>query len=137
MSVIKPRTRGKGLVKHDLQLDEQNQETLYAYAHFLGESTEYVLTQLIDTVLAKDKDLSGGERTIRSPMSRAQWSSARVSRLARNRPPRTTRGINRRAVGLVTRMPTLPRGRVNPGGVDNIARQCLRSPRRQPSSSAP
>jgi hypothetical protein len=27
-----------------------------AYAQFLGESTEYVLTQLIDTVLAKDKE---------------------------------------------------------------------------------
>lgn len=56
MSVIKPRTRGKRLVKHNMRLDEENQETLYAYAHFLGESTEYVLNQLIDTVLARDKD---------------------------------------------------------------------------------
>ena len=56
MSVIKPRTRGKRLVKHSLRLDEENQETLYAYAHFLGESTEYVLNQLIDIVLAKDKE---------------------------------------------------------------------------------
>ena len=56
MSVIEARTRGKRLVKHNLRLDEQNQETLYAYAHFLGESTEYVVTQLIDTVLAKDKE---------------------------------------------------------------------------------
>jgi hypothetical protein len=56
MSVIKPRTRGKRLVKYNTRLDEQNQETLYAYAQFLGESTEYVLNQLIDTVLAKDKE---------------------------------------------------------------------------------
>ncbi len=56
MSVIKPRTRGKRLVKHSLRLDEENQETLYAYAHFLGESTEYVLNQLIDIVLAKDRE---------------------------------------------------------------------------------
>jgi hypothetical protein len=56
MSVIKPRTRGKRLVKHNVRLDEQNQQTLYAYAYFLGESTEYVLNQLIDTVLAKDKE---------------------------------------------------------------------------------
>ena len=29
---------------------------MYAYAHFLGESPEYVLNQVIDTVLAKDKE---------------------------------------------------------------------------------
>src|SRR5438094_6101517 len=56
MSVIKPRTRGKRLVRHRTRLDQQNNETLYAYAQFLGESPEYVLNQVIDTVLAKDKD---------------------------------------------------------------------------------
>ncbi len=56
MSLIKPRTRGKQLVKHRTRLDRENNETLYAYAHFLGESTEYVLNQVVDTVLAKDKD---------------------------------------------------------------------------------
>ena len=48
--------RVKRLIKHNVRLDEQNQETLYAYAQFLDESTEYVLNQLIDTVLAKDKE---------------------------------------------------------------------------------
>jgi hypothetical protein len=56
MSLIKPRTRGKQLVKHRTRLDRENNETLYAYAHFLGESPEYVLNQLIDTVLARDKE---------------------------------------------------------------------------------
>jgi hypothetical protein len=56
MSVIKPRTRGKCLVKFGTRLDQENQETLYAYATFLGESTEYVLNQLIDIVLARDKE---------------------------------------------------------------------------------
>ena len=56
MSLIKPRTRGKQLVKHRTRLDRENNETLYAYAHFLGESTEYVLNQVIDTVLARDKE---------------------------------------------------------------------------------
>ncbi len=56
MSLIKPRTRGKQLVRHRTRLDHENNETLYAYAQFLGESTEYVLNQVIDTVLAKDKD---------------------------------------------------------------------------------
>jgi hypothetical protein len=56
MPLIKPRTRGKHLVKHRTRLDHENNETLYAYAQFLGESTEYVLNQVIDTVLARDKD---------------------------------------------------------------------------------
>jgi hypothetical protein len=56
MPLIKPRTRGKQFVKHRTRLDRENNETLYAYAHFLGESTEYVLNQLIDTVLARDKE---------------------------------------------------------------------------------
>ena len=56
MSVIKPRARGKRMVKHRTRLDEENQETLYAYAAFLEESTEYVLNELIDVVLAKDKE---------------------------------------------------------------------------------
>jgi hypothetical protein len=56
MPLIKPRTRGKQLVKHRTRLDAENNETLYAYAKFLGESTEYVLNQVIDTVLARDKE---------------------------------------------------------------------------------
>jgi len=56
MALIKPRTRGKKLVRHRTRLDHETNETLYAYAHFIGESTEYVLNQVIDTVLAKDKD---------------------------------------------------------------------------------
>lgn len=56
MPLIKPRTRGKQLVKHRTRLDRVNNETLYAYAHFLGESTEYVLNQVIDTVLGRDKE---------------------------------------------------------------------------------
>ena len=56
MALIKPRTRGKSLVRHRTRLDRETNETLYAYAHFLGEPTEYVLNQVIDTVLGKDKD---------------------------------------------------------------------------------
>jgi hypothetical protein len=56
MPLIKPRTRGKHLIKHRTRLDAENNETLYAYAQFLGESTEYVLNQVIDTVLARDKE---------------------------------------------------------------------------------
>ena len=56
MTLIKPRTRGKQLIRHRTRLDRETNETLYAYAHFIGEPTEYVLNQVIDTVLAKDRD---------------------------------------------------------------------------------
>ena len=56
MPLIKPRTRGKQLARHITRLDRETNETLYAYAHFLGEPTEYVLNQVIDTVLGKDKE---------------------------------------------------------------------------------
>jgi hypothetical protein len=56
MPLIKPRTRGKQFVRHITRLERENNETLYAYAQFLGESTEYVINQVIDAVLGKDKD---------------------------------------------------------------------------------
>jgi hypothetical protein len=56
MSLIKPRTRGKQFVRLISRLDRENHETLHAYAHFIGESAEYVLNQLLETVLAKDKE---------------------------------------------------------------------------------
>lgn len=75
MSLIKPRTRGKHLVAHKARLDCQTYETLYAYASFIGESTEYVLNQVIDTVLAKDRDF-------------AQWRAANPGSFV----PQTSRG---------------------------------------------
>ena len=56
MPVIKPRTRGKQVVRHITRLDVENNELLFAYAHFLGEPTDYVVNQLLESVLAKDKD---------------------------------------------------------------------------------
>ena len=58
MTIIKPRTRGKQLVHYRTRLDRENHETLYAYAAFIGEDTEYVLNQVIDTVLRKDKEFA-------------------------------------------------------------------------------
>ncbi len=55
MSLIKPRTRGRQFVQLRARLEQQNHETLHAYAAFLGEDAEYVLNELIDGVLAKDK----------------------------------------------------------------------------------
>ncbi len=56
MPVIKPRTTQKQLVRHITRLYRENNETLFAYAKFIGEPTEYVLNQLVDGVLGKDKD---------------------------------------------------------------------------------
>ena len=58
MPLIKPRTRGKQILRHLARLDRENTETLHAYAAFLGESADYVLNQVIDTVLAKDKEFA-------------------------------------------------------------------------------
>jgi hypothetical protein len=58
MSLIKPRTRGKHLVRLVTRLDRENLETLHAYAQFIGEPAEYVLNEVIDIVLAKDKDFA-------------------------------------------------------------------------------
>jgi hypothetical protein len=56
MSLIKPRTRGKQFVQYRTRLEQQNHEALHAYAAFIGEDPEYVLNELLDSVLAKDKD---------------------------------------------------------------------------------
>ena len=56
MPVIKPRTRGKHVVEHRTRLDRDNHETLYAYAAFVEEEPDYIVNQLVETVLAKDKE---------------------------------------------------------------------------------
>src|SRR5262245_56092393 len=56
MPAIKPRTTQKHLVRHITRLYRENNETLFAYAQFIGEPTEYVLNQLVESVLARDKD---------------------------------------------------------------------------------
>ena len=66
MPLIKPRTRGKQILRHIARLDRENSETLHAYAAFLGESTDYVLNQVIDTVLAKRQGVREVARRSRS-----------------------------------------------------------------------
>jgi hypothetical protein len=78
MPVIKARTRGKHIVRYITRLDRENVETLFAYAAFLSEPPEYVLNQLIDTLLAKDKEFiswreaNAGPHTPRSPHYKAR-----------------------------------------------------------------
>ena len=101
MALIKPRTRGKQLVRHRTRLDRETNETLYAYAHFLGEPTEYVLNQVIDTVLGKDKDFlqwradaSGVVRAARRAAQRPTPArDAAAGRAAPCRQPRLTASV--------------------------------------------
>src|SRR5205823_6633870 len=80
--VIKPRTRGKQFVRHVTRLERENHETVHAYAQFLGESVEYVLNQLIDTVLTKDKEFAAWRAE--HPQSCAPRPTSRVRRRAVN-----------------------------------------------------
>jgi len=84
MSLIKARTRGKQKVRHIARLFHENNETLYAYATFLGEDTEYVLNQLIGTKLAKDKEFLRWRET--HPESYAPRSSNAAHSVKRSRP---------------------------------------------------
>ena len=56
MPVIKPRTTQKQFVRHITRLYRENNELLFAYAKFIAEPTEYVLNQLVESVLGRDKD---------------------------------------------------------------------------------
>src|ERR1700750_1301683 len=55
MPVIKPRTEeAKKVVRHRSLLSHENHQTLVAYATFINEPVDYVVNELIATVLAKD-----------------------------------------------------------------------------------
>jgi hypothetical protein len=96
MSVIKPRTRGKQLVRHITRLDRENNETLYAYSKFIGEPTDYVLNQLVESVLAKDKDFLAWraehpESCVPTPVPDAKKRTRSDMAADRARPPQARR----------------------------------------------
>lgn len=90
MPLIKPRTRGKAFVRLITRLEHETNETLHAYSQFLGEPTEYVLNQLIDTVLAKDKEFVAW---------RSQHPQFSVARAKVARKLKTTNSVRSVAVG--------------------------------------
>lgn len=96
MPLIKARTRGKQLVRHITRFDRETNETLYAYAHFLGEPTEYVLNQLVDTMLARDKEFVAW---------RAEHPESYVTRRASHRPRSTRRSYNSRTGQVSAHVP--------------------------------
>ena len=43
-------------MRHICRLQEPNRDTLVLYARFIGDTADYVLNQLIETTLAKDRE---------------------------------------------------------------------------------
>jgi hypothetical protein len=82
MPVIKARTRGKHFVRHITRLDRENQETLHAYATFLNEPPDYVMNQVIDTLLARDKEFQTWRE--QHPGPHAPQAMARKARARRH-----------------------------------------------------
>jgi len=56
MSFIKARPNRVRIVRHVCRLKEPNRDTLVLYARFIGDTADYVLNQLIETTLAKDRE---------------------------------------------------------------------------------
>ena len=56
MSLIKPRTNRVQVVRHICRLQEPNRDALVDYARFIDDTVDYVLNQLIDCTLLKDRD---------------------------------------------------------------------------------
>jgi hypothetical protein len=56
MPIIKPRPNRVRSVRHICRLQEPNRDALVLYARFIGDSVDYVVNQLIETTLAKDRD---------------------------------------------------------------------------------
>jgi len=58
MPLIKPRTNRVRTVRHICRLQEPNRDALVLYARFIGDTADYVINQLIDTTIAKDREIT-------------------------------------------------------------------------------
>jgi hypothetical protein len=56
MPIIKGRPNRVRSVRHICRLQEPNRDALVLYARFNGDAVDYVLNQLIETTLMKDRD---------------------------------------------------------------------------------
>ena len=103
MPVIKPRTTQKQFARFITRLYRENNELLFAYAKFIAEPTEYVVNQLVETVLGRDKEFQAWRAEHPEPASRnpASGRSGAAGCLRRHpcrqRPPFRSR--NRRSRG--------------------------------------
>ena len=56
MPLIKARTHRVRIVRHICRLQEPNRDTLVLYARFIGDTVDYVLNQLIEATIVKDRE---------------------------------------------------------------------------------
>jgi hypothetical protein len=56
MPLIKPRAHRVRTLRHISRLQEPNRDVLVLCARFIGEPPDYVLNQLIETTLARDRE---------------------------------------------------------------------------------
>ena len=87
MPLIKPRTNRVKTVRHICRLQEPNRDALVLYARFIGDTADYVLNQLIDTTIAKDREFvtwraaqraEPPAQTVPTPAGRDHTNPARV-----------------------------------------------------------
>jgi hypothetical protein len=56
MPLIKARTHRVRIIWHICRLQEPNRDVLVLYARFIGDTVDYVLNQLIETTIVKDRE---------------------------------------------------------------------------------
>jgi hypothetical protein len=56
MPLIKARTHRVRFVRHLCRLQEPNRDALVLYARFIGDTVDYVLNQLIETTIVRDRE---------------------------------------------------------------------------------
>jgi hypothetical protein len=56
MPLIKARTHRITMVRHICRLKAPNRDVLVLYGRFIGDTQDYVLNQLIETTIAKDRE---------------------------------------------------------------------------------
>ena len=84
MPLIKPRTNRVKTVRHICRLQEPNRDALVLYARFIGDTPDYVLNQLIDSTIAKDRDFVAWRtehpsETVTRPNGRDRSATVRAS----------------------------------------------------------
>ena len=56
MPIIKARANRVRTLRHICRLQEPNRDALVLYARFIGDTVDYVVNQLIETTIAKDRE---------------------------------------------------------------------------------
>jgi hypothetical protein len=84
MPLIKPRVHRVRTLRHIARLQEPNREALFQYARFIDETPDYVLNQLIEAVLARDRDFVNWRAEQETTSGAAQSSTREHDAKTRN-----------------------------------------------------